>query len=168
MQDAGYGPHRIFLPRTSVNRGLLGWLLAFRGRLGAQPQRDVSGLHRFLGHPHQVVAQSAYVRLLSHFSERRKAGVRLRKTSPIRILSHGAPPQPRPTRDSLGLRPPRTLSWWVSRVRIPPLTLFSTLRPEGLAVSLSSCGSPPPHTMYRRVWRPGSRPCRPTPRRRAD
>jgi len=58
MQDAGYGLGRIFLPRTPVNRGLLGWLLAFRGRLGAQPQRDVSGLHRFLGHAHQVVAQS--------------------------------------------------------------------------------------------------------------
>ena len=28
-----------------MNRGLLGWLLALGGRLGAQPQRHVRGLH---------------------------------------------------------------------------------------------------------------------------
>jgi hypothetical protein len=59
IHHVGYGLRRINLLGTSVNRGLLGWLLALGRRLGAQPQRYLLGLHRFPGHPHQVVAQCA-------------------------------------------------------------------------------------------------------------
>ncbi len=48
---------RASLPSTRVNRGsLLVRPLALVRRLGAQPQRDVFGLHGAPGYPDQVVA----------------------------------------------------------------------------------------------------------------
>jgi hypothetical protein len=38
--------------------------LALSGRLGAQPQRDVGGLHRFIYHAYQVASQCLKVRLV--------------------------------------------------------------------------------------------------------
>src|SRR5215210_682374 len=57
-------------PRTrllgsTVNKGLLVRLLSLRERIGAQPQRDVGGLHRLPHHPYQVVAQGVQVCLIS-------------------------------------------------------------------------------------------------------
>ena len=43
-------PTSIPFPRGSVNMVLLVRLLAFRGRIGAQPQRDVGRLHRLAYH----------------------------------------------------------------------------------------------------------------------
>src|SRR5215208_3978328 len=59
---------RIPLLGTSVNKGLLVRLLAFRWRLGTQPQRDVCGLHSLPHHPYQVFAQRIQVRLFPELS----------------------------------------------------------------------------------------------------
>src|SRR5215210_6483582 len=58
---------RIYLPRTSVNKGkkVLMCLLALRSpRVGMQPQRDVGGLHRLPYHSHQILLQRLEVRLV--------------------------------------------------------------------------------------------------------
>src|SRR5215208_1751108 len=55
---------RISLLGNSVNKALLVCLLTLRGRLGAQPQRDVGRLHRLPYHGYQFVVQRLQVRLL--------------------------------------------------------------------------------------------------------
>src|SRR5215208_5053027 len=62
-------------PRTPAGQGSLAMmrlltrprssLLAIWGRLGAQPQRDVGGLHRLPHHPYQVVAQCLKVSFIA-------------------------------------------------------------------------------------------------------
>ena len=47
---------RIPLLGTSVNKKLLVRQLALRGLVGAQPQRDVGGLHGLSHHTYQIVA----------------------------------------------------------------------------------------------------------------
>jgi hypothetical protein len=42
----------------------LAFLLIPRGRFGAQPQRDVGGLHRLAHYTHQIIAQGVEVRLV--------------------------------------------------------------------------------------------------------
>src|SRR5215204_6563739 len=64
LQPFGELP-RIPIPRTWVNKGLLDCLLALPGRIGTQPQRDVSGLHRLSHHSYQVLAQGVHVRFVS-------------------------------------------------------------------------------------------------------
>jgi hypothetical protein len=49
---------RMRLLLTWVHKGLLICLLALRGRLGTQPQSDVSRLHGLSDHAHQFVVQS--------------------------------------------------------------------------------------------------------------
>jgi hypothetical protein len=48
-----------------VNKGLLVRQQALRGLIGAQPQRDVGGLHSLPYHPHQVVAEGFQVGLVA-------------------------------------------------------------------------------------------------------
>jgi hypothetical protein len=55
---------RIPLLGNSVNKALLVCLLTLRGRLGAQPQRDVGRLHRLPYHVYQFVVQRLQVRLV--------------------------------------------------------------------------------------------------------
>src|SRR5215218_794015 len=54
--------------RRFVNKGLLVRLLALRGPVGAQPQRDVGRLHGLSHHRNQIVAQSVEVRLVPELS----------------------------------------------------------------------------------------------------
>jgi hypothetical protein len=55
---------RIPILGNSVNKALLVCLLTLRGRLGAQPQRDVGRLHRLPYHVYQFVVQRLQVRLV--------------------------------------------------------------------------------------------------------
>ncbi len=48
-----------------VNGGPLMILFDLQLRIGAQPQRDVGGLHGLFDHPHQIVAQCVEVGLVS-------------------------------------------------------------------------------------------------------
>src|SRR5215218_10275103 len=57
--------HNEPLYRRTWYKGLLVRQLTLRGLFGAQPQRDVGGLHRLPYHPHQVVAEGVHVRLVS-------------------------------------------------------------------------------------------------------
>jgi hypothetical protein len=54
-------------PDACVAIAQLRCLLLLRGRIGAQPQRDVGWLHRLPHHAHQVVVQRLKVRLVSEF-----------------------------------------------------------------------------------------------------
>jgi hypothetical protein len=58
--------------------------LAPWGRLGAQPQRDVSGLLRLPHYPHEVLTQRLQVRLFSQLDGRRIRGSAWRRTSSCR------------------------------------------------------------------------------------
>ncbi len=49
------------LSPKAVNKALLVWLLALLSWLGAQPQRDVSGLHRIPYHAHKFVTHDVEV-----------------------------------------------------------------------------------------------------------
>ena len=42
-------------------------LLSLRTRIGAQPQREMGGLHSLPYHPHQIVAQGIQIRLVTEF-----------------------------------------------------------------------------------------------------
>ncbi len=48
-----------------IGRGWLAYLPARWSLLGAQPQRDVGGLHRLPYHSHEIVSQRLQVRLVS-------------------------------------------------------------------------------------------------------
>ena len=52
-------------PTNGARGNVLVRLLALLCWLGAQPQRDVGGLHRLPDHPYEVVAQGVQVRLVS-------------------------------------------------------------------------------------------------------
>jgi hypothetical protein len=56
---ANFGEHPF--PRRRVNKALLVWLLALLSWLGAQPQGDVSRLHRLPYHAHKVVTHGIEV-----------------------------------------------------------------------------------------------------------
>src|SRR5829696_9460910 len=59
------------LPPRPPSSPLILW-----GRLGAQPQRDVGGLHRLPHHPHQVVVQRLQVRLVAQLLAESFEGLR--------------------------------------------------------------------------------------------
>src|SRR5215212_7905608 len=56
---------RTFSLTLGMNKVQLLHLLTLRSSIGTQPQRDVCGLHRLPNHPHQVIAQSVEVCLVT-------------------------------------------------------------------------------------------------------